>query len=130
MQTQNPTALAIITVGDGRGFIVQGGFHRFVITAAHCLPFSRPVARSRILTSAPTKTCSRHSDSHRAYGRNVYSLIPSLTSQCWGRQMTKHSRSLRRYAKRMKRSLIRSLRYQFPMHQKKGRLRCFRYPEK
>jgi hypothetical protein len=42
MQTQNPTALAIITVGDGRGFIVQVGFHRFVITAAHCLPFFPP----------------------------------------------------------------------------------------
>jgi hypothetical protein len=33
----------IIRVGDGRGFIVQGGGeHRYVITAAHCLPFFPP----------------------------------------------------------------------------------------
>ncbi len=33
---------AIVTVGDGRGFIVQATRHRFVITAGHCLPFLPP----------------------------------------------------------------------------------------
>lgn len=28
----------VIRVGDGRGFIVQAGFHRLIVTAAHCLP--------------------------------------------------------------------------------------------
>lgn len=29
---------AIVTVGEGRGFIVEGDERRFVVTAAHCLP--------------------------------------------------------------------------------------------
>jgi hypothetical protein len=30
---------AVITVGDGRGFVVEGDLERrYVITAAHCLP--------------------------------------------------------------------------------------------
>jgi hypothetical protein len=33
---------AIITVGAGRGFVMQGKLNRFVITAAHCLPFFPP----------------------------------------------------------------------------------------
>src|SRR5215813_7310413 len=33
---------AIIRVGDGRGFVVEGEHDRFVITAAHCLPFFPP----------------------------------------------------------------------------------------
>ena len=32
----------VVTVGDGRGFIVEGKFHRLVITAAHCLPYFPP----------------------------------------------------------------------------------------
>jgi hypothetical protein len=28
----------VVTVGDGRGFVVEGGHQRYVITAAHCLP--------------------------------------------------------------------------------------------
>ena len=35
---------AILAVGDGRGFVVQGTHERFVITAAHCLPFLPPCA--------------------------------------------------------------------------------------
>jgi hypothetical protein len=33
---------AIITVGAGRGFVMHGKLDRFVITAAHCLPFFPP----------------------------------------------------------------------------------------
>jgi hypothetical protein len=33
---------AIITVGEGRGFVVQGKRGRLVITAGHCLPFFPP----------------------------------------------------------------------------------------
>ena len=32
---------AVINVGDGRGFIVSAGDMRYIITAAHCLPYSR-----------------------------------------------------------------------------------------
>src|SRR6266849_2635913 len=30
---------AVVQVGDGRGFIVSAGDARFIITAAHCLPW-------------------------------------------------------------------------------------------
>ena len=30
----------MVTVGDGRGFIVKHGHSRLVVTAAQCLPFS------------------------------------------------------------------------------------------
>jgi Trypsin-like peptidase domain len=33
---------AIVTVGDGRGFVVQGKRDRYVLTAAHCLPHFPP----------------------------------------------------------------------------------------
>jgi putative ABC transport system substrate-binding protein len=33
---------AVIRVGDGRGFVVEGERERFVITAAHCLPHLPP----------------------------------------------------------------------------------------
>ncbi len=36
----------VITVGDGRGFVVEGGGERLVITAAHCLPFLPPALTS------------------------------------------------------------------------------------
>ena len=29
---------AVVTVGGGRGFVVEGGGDRYIITAAHCLP--------------------------------------------------------------------------------------------
>ena len=32
----------VITVGLGRGFVVEGAGERLVITAAHCLPFLPP----------------------------------------------------------------------------------------
>jgi len=35
---------AVIRVGDGRGFVVAGKCSRFIITAAHCLPFVPPCA--------------------------------------------------------------------------------------
>lgn len=33
---------ALVCVGDGRGFVVEAGQRRLVITAAHCLPFLPP----------------------------------------------------------------------------------------
>lgn len=33
---------AVVTVGPGRGFIVETGRGRYVITAAHCLPYLPP----------------------------------------------------------------------------------------
>lgn len=35
-------ARAIVRVGDGRGFVVGADHHRYVITAAHCLPHFPP----------------------------------------------------------------------------------------
>jgi hypothetical protein len=32
----------LVAVGGGRGFVVQSGLHRYVITAAHCLPHLPP----------------------------------------------------------------------------------------
>ena len=47
MTTKNPAALerarqAVIAVGDGRGVIIEASDDRFVVTAAHCLPFLPP----------------------------------------------------------------------------------------
>jgi len=36
----------VITVGHGRGFVVEGAGGRLVITAAHCLPFLPPALSS------------------------------------------------------------------------------------
>jgi hypothetical protein len=41
-QTAVSFAPAIVTVGDGRGFVVEGKHERYVITAAHCLPHLPP----------------------------------------------------------------------------------------
>jgi hypothetical protein len=35
-------ASSIITVGDGRGFVIEHEANRLIITAAHCLPFFPP----------------------------------------------------------------------------------------
>ena len=46
-KTMNPEEAkrAVITVGKGRGFVVQAGGNRLVVTAAHCLPSLPPAAR-------------------------------------------------------------------------------------
>jgi hypothetical protein len=36
------TARSIVTVGGGRGFVIDGAFDRLIVTAAHCLPFLPP----------------------------------------------------------------------------------------
>src|SRR5262245_43442930 len=36
------TTRAVVRVGDGRGFIVEAGWRRVIITAAHCLPHFPP----------------------------------------------------------------------------------------
>jgi hypothetical protein len=46
---------AIITVGDGRGFVVNAGRDRCIITAAHCLP-SLPLAHLMSQTEERTYT--------------------------------------------------------------------------
>src|SRR5882724_5554515 len=33
---------SVVTVGDGRGFVVKYAYNRLVVTAAHCLPFFPP----------------------------------------------------------------------------------------
>jgi len=38
----NELTRAVVRVGDGRGFVVNGEIDRLVITAAHCLPFFPP----------------------------------------------------------------------------------------
>ena len=38
---------SVVRVGDGRGFVVAGGDTRYVITAAHCLPFLPPAILAR-----------------------------------------------------------------------------------
>src|SRR4051812_5465416 len=35
---------AVVRVGDGRGFVVEAGGDRIIITAAHCLPNFPPCA--------------------------------------------------------------------------------------
>jgi hypothetical protein len=47
---------AILAVGDGRGFVVQGTHERFVITAAHCLPFLPPCASHSFAEERTYKT--------------------------------------------------------------------------
>jgi hypothetical protein len=42
MNERDRAASAVVTVGEGRGFVVSYRYHRFVITAAHCLPFLPP----------------------------------------------------------------------------------------
>src|SRR5438445_6391279 len=39
----------VITVGHGRGFVVEGAGERLVITAAHCLPSLPPALPSFVL---------------------------------------------------------------------------------
>jgi hypothetical protein len=48
-------ANALVTVGDGRGFVVRSGRDLFVITAAHCLPHLPPA-------------CSAADEHERSYG--------------------------------------------------------------
>jgi hypothetical protein len=44
----------VITVGHGRGFVVEGAGERLVITAAHCLPFFPPAFPSFGIDDART----------------------------------------------------------------------------
>ena len=46
---------AVVQVGAGRGFIVGAGDHRYVVTAAHCLPRSR-FPRPHLANSVPELT--------------------------------------------------------------------------
>ena len=42
MKTLDNAARAVLKVGDGRGFVVEAADDRYVITAAHCLPYFPP----------------------------------------------------------------------------------------
>ena len=45
MNPLSPNAkTGVVMVGEARGFVVEGEFDRFVITAAHCLPHLPPAA--------------------------------------------------------------------------------------
>ncbi len=41
-QKRNQAKSAVVTVGEGRGFVVKYAHDRLVVTAAHCLPFFPP----------------------------------------------------------------------------------------
>jgi hypothetical protein len=40
-------ANSVVRVGDGRGFIIAAGDERYIVTAAHCLPFLPPAQLGR-----------------------------------------------------------------------------------
>jgi hypothetical protein len=42
MTSQQEWSTAVVTVGDGRGFVIEHDAARYVITAAHCLPHLPP----------------------------------------------------------------------------------------
>ena len=44
MTIETETTKAVIRVGEGRGFIVEAGHKRLIITASHCLPHFPPSA--------------------------------------------------------------------------------------
>ena len=50
---QEQARCAVVTVGGGRGFVVEGPRGRLVITAAHCLPFFR---RARVFLDFDQRT--------------------------------------------------------------------------
>jgi hypothetical protein len=41
MTNDNELTRAVVRVGDGRGFVVDLGRERVIITAAHCLPWKK-----------------------------------------------------------------------------------------
>jgi hypothetical protein len=40
---------SVLTVGSGHGFVIEHGFDRLIITAAHCLPFFPPATGTSFL---------------------------------------------------------------------------------
>jgi hypothetical protein len=62
---------SVVTVGQGRGFVIEGAKDRLIITAAHCLPFFPP--------------CMSASDlSERTYGNIIAPLgsSPAVGAEC------------------------------------------------
>jgi hypothetical protein len=53
---------AIVMVGEGRGFVVQGEDSRFVISAGHCLPRLPPC-----ISFSDSGEHQTHSQSERAF---------------------------------------------------------------
>ena len=72
----------VITVGHGRGFVVEGAGERLVITAAHCLPSLPPALPLSGSRRAPTGRSSPSVGRSRVRGRCVASSIRSPTSRC------------------------------------------------
>jgi hypothetical protein len=62
----------VITVGHGRGFVIEGAGERLVITAAHCLPCNSPKhpKRGRAATGAGLQIC-RQADATALAGERV-----------------------------------------------------------
>jgi hypothetical protein len=82
---------AVVTVGEARGFVVEGEHSRFVITASHCLPHLPPVAAARAGAEQRTySNCSRRSEIDRQFGRSAYLSIRFLISQFLDGQTAKH----------------------------------------
>ncbi len=125
MQAENHVARAVITVGEGRGFVAEGRLHRLVITAAHCLPFFPPCVSFSDLDQRTYTNLLGRSDKSRACGRNVSSSIQLPTSRCWAHRIVKSSGRRRPH---IRRSSIRPLRCPLPTLREIARRRCSRYP--
>jgi hypothetical protein len=72
----------VITVGHGRGFVVEGAGERLVITAAHCLPSLPPALLSFGLEARTYRPLLAPVGRRPASGRCVASSIRSPTSRC------------------------------------------------
>jgi len=72
----------VITVGHGRGFVVEGAGERLVITAAHCLPSLPPAGLSFGLEARTFGRSSLPVGRSPARGRCAASSIRSATSRC------------------------------------------------
>ena len=70
---------AVITVGEARGFVIEHGHDRLVVTAAHCLPrndegqlLSLPLSAAyRTRKNGPMQSCLHGSVANLPFGRNA-----------------------------------------------------------
>ena len=71
---------AIIRVGAGRGFVIEGVRGRLVITAAHCLPELPPAMSFSLLEERTYRNLLGGLKSSHPLRPSAYSSIPSRTS--------------------------------------------------
>ncbi len=75
---------SVLQVGGGRGFVVEAAHYRYIVTAAHCLPFFRRALHCRTRANAPTKPWLGRLAKRGRSGLNAYSLTQLPISLCWG----------------------------------------------